>query len=179
MQTLAGYITIHVYLCIEPTQDFGTYRICEQRRLRRDCASAQSRQSLLCSHTWSKNQTSSNTRWLSMRIWRMHLRRTKSTIISCQDSIREITPEPSLFAHMYYRTRRRFRPRISHLEPLSGCTCAFEECHYGRRKVPLSRVTAHMSSGCWTMKRCTFLMSKGFSPVWIRTPPPPPKRALT
>ena len=30
-----------------------------------------------------------------------------------------------------------------------------------------------MSSGCWTMKRCTFLMSKGFSPVWIRTSPPP------
>ena len=68
------------------TWDFGTYRICEQWRLRRDCASAQSRQSLLCSHTWSKNQTSSNTRWLSMRIWRMHLRRTKSTIISCDGS---------------------------------------------------------------------------------------------
>ena len=32
---------------------YGSYRIGEQRRLRRDCAFAQSRQSLRCSHTWS------------------------------------------------------------------------------------------------------------------------------
>ena len=97
------------------------------------------------------------------RLWYLsHMRTAKA---QARLRIREVTPEPSLFAHMSYRTRRGFRPRISHLEPLSGCKCAFEECHYGRRKVPLSRVTAHMSSGCWTMKRCTFLMSKGFSPV--------------
>ena len=33
--------------------DYGTYHIGEQRRLRRACASAHSRQSLRCSHTWS------------------------------------------------------------------------------------------------------------------------------
>ena len=33
--------------------DYGTYHIGDQRRLRRACASAQSRQSLPCSHTWS------------------------------------------------------------------------------------------------------------------------------
>ena len=33
--------------------DFGTYRIGDQQRLRRACASAQSRQSLRCSHTWT------------------------------------------------------------------------------------------------------------------------------
>ena len=33
--------------------DYGTYHIGNQRRLRRACASAQSRQSLRCSHTWS------------------------------------------------------------------------------------------------------------------------------
>ena len=52
-------------------------------------ASAQSRQGLRCSHTWSmevdegsdQNQTSSPTGWLRMRVWRMSLRRTKSTII--------------------------------------------------------------------------------------------------
>ena len=32
--------------------DYGTYHIGDQRRLRRACASAQSRQSLCCSHTW-------------------------------------------------------------------------------------------------------------------------------
>ena len=57
-----------------------------QRRLRRACASAQSRQGLLCSHTWSmevdegsdQNQTSSLTGWLRMSIWRMRLRRTSN-----------------------------------------------------------------------------------------------------
>ena len=33
--------------------DYGTYHIGDQRWLRRPCASAQSRQSLRCSHTWS------------------------------------------------------------------------------------------------------------------------------
>ena len=33
--------------------DYDTYRIGDQRKLRRFCASAQSRQSLRCSHTWS------------------------------------------------------------------------------------------------------------------------------
>ena len=32
--------------------DNGTYHVCEQRRLRRACASAQSRLSLRCLHTW-------------------------------------------------------------------------------------------------------------------------------
>ena len=33
--------------------DYGTYHIGDQRRLRQACASAQSRQSLCCLHTWS------------------------------------------------------------------------------------------------------------------------------
>ena len=33
--------------------DCGTYRIGDNRRLRRACASVQSRQSLCCSHTWT------------------------------------------------------------------------------------------------------------------------------
>ena len=33
--------------------DYGTYQIGDQRWLRRACASAQFRQSLRCSHTWS------------------------------------------------------------------------------------------------------------------------------
>ena len=34
--------------------DFGPYRKCEQRRLRRACATTQSRQSLRCSPTQSR-----------------------------------------------------------------------------------------------------------------------------
>ena len=74
--------------------DYGTYHIGDKRGLRQVYAlaqsSAQSRQSLRCLHTWNmevdegsdQTQTSSPTGWLCMRIWRMSLRRTKSTIIS-------------------------------------------------------------------------------------------------
>ena len=39
-----------------PRQAFGTYRLCEQRRFRRACASAQSRQNLRCSLIQAVNQ---------------------------------------------------------------------------------------------------------------------------
>ena len=38
------------------SSEFGTYRLCEQRRFRRDCASAQSRQNLRCSLIQAVNQ---------------------------------------------------------------------------------------------------------------------------
>ena len=67
----------------------------DQRRLRPAFASAQSRQSFRCWHTWSmdvdegsdQNQTCSPTGWLRMHFWRMSLRRTQSTIISWHCSI--------------------------------------------------------------------------------------------
>ena len=40
-------------LLCNTTWDYDTYHIGDQRRLRQACASAQSRQSLHCSHTWS------------------------------------------------------------------------------------------------------------------------------
>ena len=71
--------------------DYGTYHIGNQRRLRRACASTQSRQSLHCSHTWSMEVdegADENIRHVApldgctCAVWRMSLRRTKSTIIS-------------------------------------------------------------------------------------------------
>ena len=38
------------------TREFGTYRLCEQRRFRRACASMQSRQNLRCSLIQAVNQ---------------------------------------------------------------------------------------------------------------------------
>ena len=38
------------------TSEFGTYRLCEQRRFRRACASAQSRQNLRCSLIQAESQ---------------------------------------------------------------------------------------------------------------------------
>ena len=47
-----------------------------------------------------------------------------------------VSSEPLLFAHMKYGSRRRVRPKIRHLAPLDGCSCAFEERVYWGRKVP-------------------------------------------
>ena len=51
----SGMLHIHdnKFMCKQstwaPSSEFGTYRLCEQRRFRRACASAQSRQNLRCS----------------------------------------------------------------------------------------------------------------------------------
>ena len=58
--------------------------------------------------------------------------------------IRIASPEPSLLAHIKYGSRRRGQPNIRHQGPLDGCACAFEECIYGGRKVPLSRDMAQL-----------------------------------
>ena len=47
-----------------------------------------------------------------------------------------VSPEPSLFIHMKYRSRQSVRPKSRHLAPLDDCAYAFEECVYGGRKVP-------------------------------------------
>ena len=89
--------------------DYGTDHIGDQRRLRRACASAQSRQSMRfrTHEVWkltkdaTKKQTSSPSRWLRMRVLRLRLRGTKRTIISWVGSIGHFlkwTPCPALFS---------------------------------------------------------------------------------
>ena len=97
--------------------DYGTYHIGDQRRLRRACTSAQSRKSLRCSHTLSmevdegsdQNQTSSPIGWLRMRVWRMSLRRTKSTIISWDGSYEEINKVNKICS---YQTKKNTHKNI-------------------------------------------------------------------
>ena len=69
--------------------EFGTYRLCEQRRFRRACASAQSRQNLRCSliqavsQEWVKrnlqteNQIPGPSEWLGMRSWNLSWRNAR------------------------------------------------------------------------------------------------------
>ena len=94
--TLIVHHIIYIGVWVEMSQLMRLWYLSQddQRRLRRFCASAQSRQSLHCSHAWSmeedggseQNQTSSPTGWLRMHVWRMSLWRTKSTIISWHGS---------------------------------------------------------------------------------------------
>ena len=44
-----GYVRFYCILIWTASSEFGTYRLCEQRRFRRVCASAQSRQNRRCS----------------------------------------------------------------------------------------------------------------------------------
>ena len=46
---LSGFVTDANRIIWAASSEFGTYRLCEQRRFRRACASAQSRQNLRCS----------------------------------------------------------------------------------------------------------------------------------
>ena len=47
---ISARVAVHLHaLMWTASSEFGTYRLCEQRRIRRACASAQSRQNLRCS----------------------------------------------------------------------------------------------------------------------------------
>ena len=50
-----SYAQIYMIYILASARDFGTYSISEQRRLRRVCAYAQTRQSLRSSHTQSRD----------------------------------------------------------------------------------------------------------------------------
>ena len=82
---------------------YGSYRTGDQRRLKRACPVSPN---LRCSHTQTmevdgqtKNQTSSPTGWLHMRIWNMNLRRTKSAIISWAGSTYFLSPVHCMMVH--------------------------------------------------------------------------------
>ena len=69
-----------------------------------------------------------------MRLWYLsHMQPAKAQVSL---RIRADSPEPSLFAHMKYGSRRRVRPKIRDQVPLDGCTCVFKKLVYGGRNVP-------------------------------------------
>ena len=69
-----------------------------------------------------------------MRLWYLSHRWPAKAQASL--SIRAVSPEPSLFAHMTYGSRLKVQPKIRHLASLDGCACVFEECVHRGRKVP-------------------------------------------
>ena len=60
-----------------------------------------------------------------MRLW--YLSHGRPAKAQASLLIRAVSPEPSLFAHVKYGSRRRVRPKIGHLVALDGCVCMFEE----------------------------------------------------
>ena len=81
-----------------------------------------------------------------MRLWHLSNMRPEKAQASLR--IRAVSPEPSLFAHMNYGSRRRVRQKIRHLAPLDGCACVFEELIYGGQKVPKSHELAPLCLAC-------------------------------
>ena len=59
--------------------------------------------------------------------------------------IRAVLPEPSLFAHMKYGSRRWIRQKIRHLAPLDGCACVFEECSKISEKLLLEMIARRIN----------------------------------
>ena len=64
-----------------------------------------------------------------MRLWYLSHRRPANAQASLR--IRAVSPEPSLFAHMNYGSRRRVRPKIRHLAAphLKNAFTEDEKCH--------------------------------------------------
>ena len=58
-----------------------------------------------------------------MRLWYLSHRRPAKAQASLR--IRAVSPEPSLFAHIKYGSRRRVRPKYRHLASLDGCACVW------------------------------------------------------
>ena len=77
-----------------------------------------------------------------MRLWYLSYRWPAKAQASLR--ICAVSPEPSLFAHMKYGSRRSIWPKIRHLTQLDGCACVFKEWVYGGRKVPKSQELAHL-----------------------------------
>ena len=84
-----------------------------------------------------------------MRLRYLSHRRTVTARASLH--IRAVSPEPSLFAHIKYGSRRRVRPQIRYLVPLDGCACVVEneftegdKCHnlMSRLKLPFLHLFA-------------------------------------
>ena len=78
-----------------------------------------------------------------MSLWYLSHRRPAKAQASLR--IRAVSPEPSLFAHMKYGSRRKVRPEIRHLVPWDGWVCAFEDWVYGEQKVPQSHELAQLN----------------------------------
>ena len=79
-----------------------------------------------------------------MRLWYLPHR----WLAKAQVSLRKcaVSPEPSLFAHMKYGSRRRVPPKIRHLDPLDGCAWVFKKWVYEGRKLPFCHEAAHFGS---------------------------------
>ena len=79
--------------------------------------------------------------WASSWDYGTYHRRPGKTQASLR--IHAVSPEPSLFPHMKYGSRRK-DTKNQNLAPLDGCAGVFEEWIYGGWKVPWSHDMAHI-----------------------------------
>ena len=82
------------------SSEFGTYRLCEQRRFRRACASAQSRQNLRCSLIQAVSQEEPSDRKLDLwSLWMAEHAQLKFVMMECSKTqIRLTRPKWHLIA---------------------------------------------------------------------------------
>ena len=66
--------------------------------------------------------------------------------------IHAVSPEPSLFTHMKYGSRRWVWPKIRHLAPLDGCECMFEECLQKTKSTRISCLFCLFQVNFWVQR---------------------------
>ena len=119
---------VHVKIC--------AYHIGVKRRLRRDCASTQSHQTLRCSHMYTQHMGRIK------RIW--YLSPMRAAKVQASLRIRAVSPEPPLLAHTSSVSRGTIRQKTRSLAPLNGWACAVKICQDGMLEDTNSLEAAHM-----------------------------------
>ena len=145
------------------SSEFGTYRLCEQRRFRRACASAQSRQNLRCSLKQAVSQEEPSDRkpdpW---PLWMAGHMQLKFVMTECSKTQIRLTgptlpsnhlPDVSFEAQFYLQLV------AVELDTLVSCSCSLLwHCNYllGKKDLAFSLFrnisnSKHTSSVCFTV----------------------------
>ena len=89
-------------------------------------------------------------------------------------SFRAVSPEPLLFAHMKYGSRRRVQPKIRHLAPLDGCAFAIKRVSLRRTKSAIISWAASVILQLSNTILSVPLVSRFFRIVLVTRQPPWP-----
>ena len=134
---------INIKIVWTASSEFGTYRLCEQRRFRRDCASAQSHQNLRCSLIQAVSQEEASDRkpdpW---PLWMAGHAQLKFVMTECSKTLIPLT-RPSLL-HICdtdkNRTYKVLRINNTHKRKRSLWSETYQTCRFRTRICPQTKL---------------------------------------
>ena len=125
------------------SSEFGTYHLCEQRRFRRACASAQSRQNLRCSLIQAVNQEEPSGRKTDpWPLWMAGHVQLKSVMMECSKTQIRLTGLMYFWPHhdkLWFCYMWSTKVQISHVSvQFNQCLCCLLPRQYQRTNSPVT-----------------------------------------